>query len=143
EAQLHAALAEYKLGRLDDAARRLDALASRPGLPAVQKASALMQEGVCRVEGGRRADGELLLRAALDIYEQASDERVDPALPAQAEFWLGEAFRGAFREGVLDPSTMDEKALADALEAKAQYLLSAQGHYLRSIRRGDGEWATA
>jgi hypothetical protein len=38
---------------------------------------------------------------------------------------------------------MDAKGLSDALEAKAQLLLSAQGHYLRCIRRGDGEWATA
>src|SRR5205085_10971609 len=43
----------------------------------------------------------------------------------------------------LDPSSMNERALADALETKAQFLLSAQGHYLRAIRKGDGEWATA
>src|SRR5439155_19099182 len=67
----------------------------------------------------------------------------DRALPAQAEFWLGEAYRGYFREQKLDPSTMDEKALGAALETKAEFLLSSQGHYLRAIRKGDGEWATA
>src|SRR5207302_2020203 len=48
-----------------------------------------------------------------------------------------------FRAALLDPAAMDGKALADALELKAEFLLSAQGHYLRCIRRGDGEWATA
>ena len=143
DAQLHAALAEYKLGRFPAAAQRLHELAARPGLPLLVKASALMQEGVCRVEGGSRGEGERLLRDALDLSENDREESVDPALPAQAEFWLGEAFRGAFREQALDPLAMDEKGLADALEKKAQFLLSAQGHYLRSIRRGDGEWATA
>ena len=144
EAQLHAALAEHELGQLEQAAARLHALSQRPGLAPLTKASALLQEGVCRVENGARADGELLLRAAVDIYDSLAHEQpVDPALPAQAEFWLGEAYRGSFLALQLDPSQMDEKALGDAVETKAQFLLSAQGHYLRCIRRGDGEWATA
>jgi tetratricopeptide (TPR) repeat protein len=143
DAQLHAALAEYRLGQLPAAAQRLHEIEARPGLPVLTKAKAMVQEAVCRIESGLRADGERLLRSALDIYENDREERVDPALPAQAEFWLGEAFRGASREERLDPQAMDEKALGDALEKKAQLLLSAQGHYLRSIRRGDGEWATA
>lgn len=144
EAQLHAALAEHELHRLDDAAARLHALSQRPGLAPLTRASALMQEGVCRVESGARAEGEVALRAALDIYEGLShEEPVDSSLPAQAEFWLGEAYRGSFHAVRLDPSAMDAKALGEALETKAQFLLSAQGHYLRCIRRGDGEWATA
>jgi tetratricopeptide (TPR) repeat protein len=143
DAQLHAALAEYRLGQLPAAAQRLHALAARPGLPALTRAKVMVQEAVCRIEGGSRAEGEHLLRSALDIYENDREERIDPALPAQAEFWLGEVFRGASREERLDPLAMDQKALGDALEKKAQLLLSAQGHYLRSIRRGDGEWATA
>ena len=96
------------------------------------------------VQTGLAAVGNVsLLRAAIEMYEKDNEEPVDPALPAQAEFWLGEAFRGSFRAEALDPGAMDEKALGDALERKAQFLLSAQGHYLRCIRRGDGEWATA
>jgi hypothetical protein len=141
---MHAALAEHQLGRLDEAAARLHALSQRPGLPALTRASALVQEGVCDVEKGARAEGELLLREGLEIYDQqAAKQELDPALPAQAEFWLGEAFRGSFEALRLDPSAMDEQALGAALETKAQFLLSAQGHYLRCIRRGDGEWATA
>jgi hypothetical protein len=134
---------EHDQGKRADAAARLHKLSGRPGLPVLQRASALIQEAVCRIEDGARGEGEILLRAALDLIDADKDEPVDAGLPAQAEFWLGEAFRGAFRAQVLDPSAMDEKALADALEQKAQFLLSAQGHYLRSVRRGDGEWAAA
>ena len=143
EAQLHAARAEYQLGLFPKAAQRLHDLSARPGLTLLLRASAILQEGICRIEAGARGEGEALLRTALDLYENDREEPVDPALPAQAEFWLGEAFRRAFREQKLDPLSMDEKGLANALEQKAQFLLSAQGHYLRSIRRGDGEWATA
>ena len=141
DAQFHAAFAQYKLGRFDDAAKRLHALSERADLPPGRKGEALLQEGVCRVEGGARGDGEKLLRSALSLY--AKDDAVDPALPAQAEFWLGEVYRADFSEVKLDPAAMDEKQLADSLESKAQFLLSAQGHYLRAIRKGDGEWATA
>ena len=141
DAQFHAAYSEYKLGRFDAAAGRLHALSERADLPPARKGEALLQEGVCRVEGGARADGEKLLRAAAALYDK--DDAVDPALPAQAEFWLGEVYRLDFKDIKLDPSVMDQKLLADTLESKAQFLLSAQGHYLRAIRKGDGEWATA
>ena len=141
DAQFHAAVAEYKLGRLDDAAARLHRLSERADLPAARKGEALLQEGVCRVEAGKRDEGEKLLRAAIALYDK--DDAVDPALPAQAEFWMGEVYRGYFGGVQLDPSTMDEEKLGATLEAKAEFLLSAQGHFLRAIRRGDGEWATA
>jgi tetratricopeptide (TPR) repeat protein len=140
DAQFHAAYDEHELHQIDAAERRLRAVLQRSDLKATDKASALLQIGVCEIESGKRADGELLIRQAMELYGK---EQVDPSLPAQAEFWLGEAYRGTFRESALDPSTMDEKQLGDALETKAQFLLSAQGHYLRCIRKGDGEWATA
>jgi hypothetical protein len=51
--------------------------------------------------------------------------------------------RDEFRAQAIDPAHMDDQTLAGALEAKARLLLSAQEEYLRCIRRGDGEWATA
>jgi tetratricopeptide (TPR) repeat protein len=141
DAQFHAAVAEYKLGRLADAARRLHALSQRPEVPAPRKAEALVQEAVCQVESGARADGEKTLRAALALLDKTDD--ADPALAAQGEFWLGEVYRSYFRDAQLDPAQMDEKKLSESLETKAEFLLSAQGHYLRAIRKGDGEWATA
>ena len=139
DAQLHAATAEYRLGKKLQAALRLHAVAERPGLPAQRKGEALEQEAVCRVELGARSEGERLLREAL----QSFGDDAAPELLGKAEFWLGEIYRGYFLESPLDPATMDEKKLEDAMEAKAQFLLSAQGHYLRAIRRGEGEWATA
>jgi tetratricopeptide (TPR) repeat protein len=141
EAQFHAAWDEHELHRLDAAVTRLEKLLQRPEIKPVEKGSALLQIGVCRIEGKARAEGEMQIRQALEIFDR--EPAVDPSLPAQAEFWLGEAFRGGFSESALDPAAMSSDALSDALEKKAQYLLSAQGHYLRSIRQGDGEWATA
>lgn len=168
DASFHAALAEHEEGRLLAAADRLHALSQRPGLPPARQGEALVQEAVCRVEraaqareaargrpaGGvdeaaraalsGRGEGEGLLRAALALFEKArADGEADGALLAQAEFWIGEIYRSYFEELPLDPKAMAEKALLDALETKAQFLLSAQGHYLRGIRQGDGEWATA
>ena len=143
DAQFHAALAEHQLGKLTAAVARLNALSNQAGLPLQRKGEALVQEAVCQVESGARAEGERLLRAALALYGNDADGAVDPALPAQAEFWLGEIYRSYFNESKLDPATMAAKELGEALETKAQFLLSAQGHYLRAIRKGDGEWATA
>ncbi len=155
----HAAYAEHELGKLDEAAERLKNLAARAGVPDQRRAEALTQEAVCRVEkveqlrrAGEtdanklegRGEGEHLLREALELYSKPSDGgEADPALLAQAEFWIGEIYRSYFDEIRLDPSKSDEHGLLDTLESKAQFLLSAQGHYLRAIRRGDGEWATA
>jgi tetratricopeptide (TPR) repeat protein len=143
DASFQAALCEYRLGKRDAAADRLRALSERPGLPAARKGEAQLQEGVCRFEQGDRTAGERLLRAALQTFDAASRDEVDAALPAQAEFWIGEVFRSDFQLAPLDPATMDLAALEKAIDVKAEYLLSAQGHYLRCIRRGDGEWATA
>ena len=144
DAQFQASLCEYKLTKKLEAAARLHALSARPGLLPQRKGEALVQEGVCRFEVGARSDGERLFREALKLFDEPSArESIDAALPAQAEFWLGEVYRSYFAEVKLDPVSMDQDKLAEQLESKAQFLLSAQGHYLRAIRRGDGEWATA
>lgn len=144
EGQMRAAVAEHHLDRVGDAAARLHALAERQDAPPQLRGEALLQEGVCRIELGDRARGEPLLQSSLDLFAAlARQEPVDPALFAQAEYWLGEGYRGEFRARKLDPSRMDDRALSDALEDKARLLLAAQDRYLRCIRRGHGEWATA
>jgi tetratricopeptide (TPR) repeat protein len=158
DATFHAAYCEHETGQLAKAAARLHGLSLREGLQQSRRGEAMVQEAVCRIEDSGlaraassqdqarlsgRSEGERTLRAALAIYDKAGDGEVDPGLLAQAEFWVGEIYRSYFEEVVLDPKAMAEKGLADALETKAQFLLSAQGHYLRAIRRGDGEWATA
>lgn len=160
DAVFHAAFCEHELGQLARSAARLHALAGREGLQPSRKGEAMVQEAVCRIEDaglaraagvqdpGRlagRSEGERIIRAALMVYEKAGEQDggVDPGLLAQGEFWVGEIYRSYFEELRLDPKAMAEKGLADALETKAQFLLSAQGHFLRAIRKGDGEWATA
>ncbi len=158
DAVFHAAFCEHELGQLGKAAARLQALSGREGLQPSRKGEAMVQAAVCRIEDAAlarsagaqdavrlsgRSEGERALRAALGVYEKAGNGEVDPALLAQAEFWVAEIYRSYFEEVPFDPGTMVEKGIEDALETKAQFLLSAQGHYLRAIRRGDGEWATA
>jgi hypothetical protein len=39
-----------------------------------------------------------------DLFDEPqSREAIDPSLPAQAEFWLGEVYRSYFAEVPLDP----------------------------------------
>ena len=144
DAEFAAAKEEYDQGRYEDAARRLHALAGKPGLAPLLRGSALLQEGVCRVEAGQRAEAQALLRKSLEIFDrQAMMEPIDPTLKAQAEYWLGEAYDREFREVPLDPAGMTDDALSAALERKADLLLSAQGHFLRCVQRGDSDWAVA
>jgi len=142
--QFAAAKEEYEEKRYEDAARRLHALAELPGLDPLRRGSALLQEGVCRIEAGQRVEGQALLRQALEIFDREAEKQpIDPTLRSQAEYWLGEAYDREFRELQLDPAGMTDDALSQALERKTALLLSAQGHFLRCIRQGDGDWAVA
>ena len=144
DAQFQAALCEYRIGKKKEAGDRLHALGQRTDLAPQRRAEALVQEGVCRFETGDRTQGEQLFRDSVKLLEEASvRDVVEPGLLAQAEFWLGETYRAHFLDARLDPATMDQEKLGEAIENKAQFLLSAQGHYLRAIRKNDGEWATA
>ncbi len=144
DAKFHAALAEYKLDKKALAAERLRALAELPGLAPPRKAEALMQEAICIFELGKPVEAEALLNGAMQIFESGmKGEAVDPSMASLGEFWLGEIYRSHFRAAAVDPAAMDEARLSDAMETKARLLITAQGHYLRAIKRGQGEWATA
>jgi hypothetical protein len=135
---------QYNLHELADAHGTLAAIAARPGLAPAAQVRALTQLGVVELEDGRPDDAEKTLRRALSAWQlQGEQERLDPFFPAQAEYYLGEAYRGWFLALPVDPSSGDEQKLQDALEHKSEMLLSAQGHYLRSIRMGDDRWAVA
>src|SRR6266567_2653014 len=93
---------------------------------------------------GRPEDAERSLRLAVTEFRATGDqERLDEYYAAQAQYYLGEVYRGWFRALPLDPSKGDEAALQKDLEQKAEMLLSAQGHYLRAIRMGNDRWAVA
>jgi Tetratricopeptide repeat len=141
EAAFGVADSAYHLGDRARAHATLDALLARPDLAAVDRIRALAERGVVELEDGTLEAAEATLREALAAAGAA--ERIDPYYPSQAQFYLGEVYRASFRAAPLDPSKDDADALHRALERKADLLLSAQGHYLLTVRRGDRRWAVA
>lgn len=136
--------AYYFLGDYGKAAETLDRIARVEGLPAVKQAETKVKRAVCLLSDDQFLEAERELRRTLTfIKEHLGDEVRDGYLPSQAQFYLAEVFREYFLKAKLDPSTSTQEELMADLEYKAQMLLSAQGHYLRCIRVGHPEWATA
>ncbi len=144
DARFRLADALYFVGDVDGAVGTLEKLSQETGIPAVRRVEANVKRGVCQFNAGRLAASESTLREALDeIREHLREEVRDAYLPSQAEFYLGEVQRQQFINAPFDPGSGTEAALFAALEAKAQLLLNAQSHYVRCMRIGHGEWATA
>jgi tetratricopeptide (TPR) repeat protein len=133
----------YHLNRFDEAVVVLKAIGGRLELPIDKQIEAKVQQGICEIERGDHESAEATLRGVLSIWQALPDrDLVDDYFPAQAQFFLGEIFRQHYEGVPLDTSKTADK-LAHDLEYKSELLLSAQGHYLRSIRMGNGYWATA
>jgi tetratricopeptide (TPR) repeat protein len=144
EATFKLAECHYHLGELAEARAVLEGLAGRPALPAGELVRALAQRGVVELELGLSEEAERTLRLAVSTWKLGSEaERLDDYYPSQAQFYLGEVYRGHFLAVRLDPSRDGEAKLAQDLEDKASLLLSAQGHFLRAIRMGHADWAVA
>ncbi len=132
----------YHSERFDEAIAVLEALASRKDLTLDKQIEARTQQGICQLEAGHSELAEATLRKVLAVWQDADHDSMDDYFPAQAQFFLGEIYRLHYESITLDADkTVDE--LARDLEYKAELLLSAQGHYLRAIRIGNGYWATA
>lgn len=143
DAAFRAAESLYHLDRFAEAVALLTPMVERGDLPVARRIEAQVQQGVCLLELGRRDESEQALRAALASYEKLPDRSdVPDYFPGQAQFFLGELYRLGYGEIQLDGAKGVDQ-LATDLEHKAQLLLSAQGHYLRAIRIGNGYWATA
>jgi tetratricopeptide (TPR) repeat protein len=143
EAAFRVAETQYHLERFGEAAKVLATLASRKDIPVGRRMEARVQQGVCELEQGQSEQAEATLRKALSDYEAISDkDEVEDYFPAQAHFFIGEIYRLHYESVKLEPAKGTDK-LAEDLNYKAELLLSAQGHYLRSIRVGNGYWATA
>lgn len=133
----------YHLGRHGEAVPLLQVVASRSELTWAQRIEARVQQGICELEAGQPEQAERTLRDALSSWQALADpDLVDDFFPAQAQFFLGEIYRTHFAAVALD-GNMSTAKLAQELEYKSELLLSAQGHYLRTIRIGHGYWATA
>ena len=144
DAAFHQAEALYHLDRYPEAATLLGRIAARTDLPVSRRIEAQVQQGICQVDGGDLDQGEKTLRAALASAREASDrgEPADEYVTAQGQFFLGEIYRLHCEGVTFDPDAKADE-LSRTLEYKAQLLLSAQGHYLRAIKIGNGYWATA
>jgi tetratricopeptide (TPR) repeat protein len=129
------------LGRHREAVQPLELLLNRAEISVSDRIDALVLRGE-----SLDAQGELLLaersfRAALRIFrEREREEYLDPTPAARAEFRLAEQ---ATRRFAAAPLRLPESQMEDDLEAKARLLLESQAGYLRSMRFGDPEWATA
>jgi tetratricopeptide (TPR) repeat protein len=133
----------YHQERFDEATAVLEVIAGRTDLSFDKRIEARTQQGICELEAGHSDKAETILRKVLSDWQDAPDhDSMEDYFPAQAQFFLGEIFRLHYESITLDADkTVDE--LSKDLEYKSELLLSAQGHYLRSIRIGNGYWATA
>jgi len=144
DAAFHHAEALYHLDRFPEAGSVLARIAARSDLPVGRRIEAQVQQGICQVDAGDLDAGEKTLRTALASAREAADrgEPADEYIVAQGQFFVGEIYR-LHCEGVsFDPEASADE-LSRTLEYKAELLLSAQGHYLRAIKVGNGYWATA
>lgn len=143
DATFHLAESLFHMSRFDEAAGLLETVAGRQDLSWNKRMDALVQKGVCQLEARKLDDAEATMRKAMGWWQALGDkDEVDDALPAMAQFHLGEIYRLRYEEFHVDPEKdIDEQA--KEWEYKAEALLSAQGHYLRAIKVGNGVWATA
>ena len=144
DAAFHQAEALYHLDRFPEAATLLGRIAARADLPVARRIGAQVQQGICQVDAGDLDEGEKTLRLALASAKASADtgEPADEYITAQAQFFLGEIYRLHCEGVTFDPDGKADQ-LSQTLEYKAELLLSAQGHYLRAIKIGNGYWATA
>lgn len=144
EASFRAADAHWHLGENAAALAILERIASDSLADPLKRVEAEVKRAVILLELDEPQQAERLLRAALhSLTGELKDEVVDRALQSRAQFQLAEVFRTYFQQAPLNPSTSSQEKLLADLEYKAQMLLGAQGHYLRCIRLGHAEWATA
>jgi tetratricopeptide (TPR) repeat protein len=133
----------YFLEDFAEAEAVLAKLSERHDIPESQRLQAAVDRAVCQVELNRYSEAEHNLREALKSYRSDSaEERMPDDVAGKAEFFMGEIYRIYFSAVELDPANSDIEKLGQALEQKAEELLSAQGHYLRAIRTGTPHWAT-
>lgn len=134
----------YHLERFEEAIDVLKVLGDRKDLHLDKVIEARTQQGICELEAGKSEIAEATLRKVVALWQELPDkDTVDDYFPAQAQFFLGEIYRTHYAAVTLEPDKGGTEQLAKDLEYKAELLLSAQGHYLRAIRMGNGYWATA
>jgi tetratricopeptide (TPR) repeat protein len=129
------------LARRQEAVDLLERLLARPGLTLPDRIDALVLQGEALVGLGETGLGERRYRTALRLFrEHEREEYLDPTPAARAEFRLADLAVERFRSA---PLRLPESQMESDLEVKAQALLEAQAGFLRAMRFGVPEWATA
>ncbi|MGC4122108.1 MAG: tetratricopeptide repeat protein [Myxococcales bacterium] len=133
----------YHLDQYAPAIEILNVVAGREDISSQKRLEAKVHKGICQLESGELDAAETSLRDSLNYWSEKKEaDRLDEYFPGQAQFFLGEIYRIFYERVELDPEQGEDK-LGKDLENKCEMLLSAQGHYLRAIRIGEGQWATA
>ena len=113
----------------------------RENLSVSDRIDAQVLRGEMLTKLGELFEAEKSYRSALRLYRKHErQEYLDPNPAARAEFRLSSLAEDRF---IAAPLRLPEDQMQRDLEAKAQKLLQAQAGYLRTIRYGDPEWATA
>lgn len=135
--------AYYELNRYPEALELLDPLVDREDLSLEDRLRARTWRGICRLEMGEWDEAEMDLRRVLYIHGRNRErERVDTYIISQAQFFIGEIYRLRFQAVRID-QTDDIPLLSETIERKSELLLSAQGHYMRTLRINHPHWKTA
>jgi tetratricopeptide (TPR) repeat protein len=130
-----------RLSRQRESAELLARLLDRRDLAISDRIDAMVLRGEALVKLGELNSAESAFHGALRIFKKrAHDEYLDPAPAARAEFSLARLAEQRFDHA---PLRLPEEQMQTDLEAKAELLLEAQAGYLRTIRYGDPEWASA
>jgi hypothetical protein len=144
DARFRLADAAYFDGDRPTATAMLQALATHPSLTEGRRLEATVKAAVCLAESDRMDDAEAMFRdAVVRLSELPAQSRSDGALEGRARFQLAELLRRRFEAAPITPESAGYEPLVAQLEAKCRLLLEAQDLYLRCIRLGHPEWATA
>lgn len=129
------------LGRPGEAAALMGRLLGRENLGTSDRIDALVLRGEQLADAGALLEAEHSYKDALRLFRaREREEYLDPHPAGRAEYRLSRMAEDRFRAAPLRPP---EQQMEEDLEAKARLLLEAQAGYLRTIRHGDPEWATA
>jgi hypothetical protein len=131
-----------ELGRWSDALHVFDQVVARRDLHDGDRIELSARRGYALVEGGRYAEAETALAAALELAHRAqSERRLDTDyFVAMARYYLAEIPR---RRSDAVALRLPEEELQRDIEAKAKLVLVAQRRFEDTIRLGNLHWATA